>query len=161
MPYEVAIPAIDTALRAVLVADAALTALLASRPVARGGGPAIYQDGEVPSGAPMPYLTIGAWTQVGFHSLSPDGSPGLDGYGWNCTGQIKAVGQISTGRNEMTLQAIMSAVFAALPDGQRLEVSGYNSSWTDEFNLQPALKTQLGGVTTIEVPAILRVYVTP
>ena len=161
MPYEVAIPAIDTALRAVLVADAALSALLANRPVARGGGPAIYTDGEVPSGAPMPYLTIGAWTQVPFHSFSPSGSPGLDGFGWNCTGQVKAVGQISTGRNEMTLHAIMSAVFAAVPDGQRLNVSGYGASWTDEFTVHPALKSQLNGVVTIEVPAILRVYVTP
>lgn len=159
MPYEVAIPSIDSALRAILVADATLTGLIASKPVARGGGPAIYADGEVPSGALFPYLTIGAWTQVPFHSFSPDGSPGLDGYGWNCTGQIKAVGQQYSGKTEMDVQRIMSAIFAVLPDGLGLTISGYDAPCVAEFNLQPAIKTQLAGVVTIEVPAIIRVYV--
>jgi hypothetical protein len=159
MPYEVAIPLIDTALRALLVADGTVVALLSTKPTARGGGPAIYSDGDVPSGATFPYLTMGAWTQVGSHNLSPDGSPGSSGYGWNCTGQIKAVGQLGSGRSETTLLNLMSAVFAALPQGQGLTVSGYSSGWIDEFNLQPALKTTLAGVVTIEVPAIIRVYV--
>lgn len=159
MPYEVAIPAIDTALRALLVADATVVARLSTKPTARGGGPAIYSDGEVPSGATFPYLTIGAWTQVKEHAFSPDGSPGLSGYGWNCTGQVKAVGQLSAGRTETTLHNVMSAVFTALPNGRTLSVSGYSSGWVDEFTLFPAIKTTLAGVVTIEVPAIVRVYV--
>lgn len=160
MPYEVAIPAIDSALRALLVADAGLVALIASKPAARGGGPAIYADGEVPSGATFPYLTVGAWTQVPFHRFSPTGSPGEgSGWGWNCTGQIKAVGQLAAGKSETTLLNVMSEVWSALPHGESLDVDGYNSAWIDEFNLFPSIKTTLGGVVTIEVPAIVRVYV--
>jgi hypothetical protein len=155
MPYEVVIPAIETALRALLVADSTVVARLSTKPTARGGGPAIYTDGDVPSGATFPYLTIGAWTQIPSHNLSPS----TDGYGWNCTGQLKAVGQLSTTKNETTLLTLMSAVYAALPQGRSLTVSGYRSGWVDEFNLQPSLKTTLAGVVTIEVPAILRVFV--
>lgn len=155
MPYEVAIPAIDAAVRALLVADATVASRLSIKPTPRGGGPAIYTDGDVPSGATFSYLTIGAWTQIGSHNMAPDSS----GYGWNCTGQIKAVGQLSGTKNETTLLNLMSAVFAALPHGRGLTVSGYSSGWIDEFILQPSIKTTLAGVVTIEVPAILRVYV--
>ena len=151
MPYAVAAGLIETALRALLVAYAPLTAAIATKKAARGGGPAIYSDGEVPVGATMPYLTIGAWTQIPSHNLSPDGT----GYGWNCTGQIKAVGQ----GTEPQMLAILSHVFAALPHGQRLTVTGYGSGWIDEFTLQPALKETLGGVVTVSVPAIVRVKV--
>jgi hypothetical protein len=156
MPYEVAIPPIDSALRALLVADASLVASIASKAAAQGGGAAIYTDGTVPQGALMPYLTIGAWTQIGFHSLTPDdaGSPNGTAYGWNCTGQIKAIGQRDT-----ELMTAMSHVFRVLAQGKRLSVAGYGSAWCDEFNLQPMFKTVLGGVTTFEVPGILRVYV--
>lgn len=151
MPYGLAIPAIDTALRAVMVAHAPLTALLATKPAAKGGGPAIYADGEVAQGQTFPYLTIGAWTQVPFNSLSP----GTDGYGANCTGQIKAVGQ----RSEAQLMTIMNLVAGLFEQGEALTVSGYSSGWTDEFNVQPTLKTTQAGITTFELPAILRVYV--
>lgn len=160
MPYEVAIPGIEAAIRALLVADTGLTTLLATKPAARGGGPAIYQDGEVPSGQTFPYLTIGAWTQVPFHRFSPSGSPGeSSGWGWNCTGQVKVVGQLAGGRTETTFQTIMGEVFSALPQGQALSVDGYGSAWLDEFNLQPSLKTSINNVVTVEVPAIIRVYV--
>jgi hypothetical protein len=155
MPYEVVIPAIDTAVRALLTADATVVARLSTRPTARGGGPAIYTDGDVPSGATFPYLTIGAWTQIRSHNFSP----GTDGYGWNCTGQLKAVGQISGSSSETTLLNLMSAIYAALPQGRSLTVSGYSSGWVDEMTLQPSLKTTLAGVVTIEVPAIVRVFV--
>lgn len=155
MPYEVAIPAIEAALRALMVASTPLTALLATKSTAQGGGPAIYNEGAVPQGAPLPYLTIGAWTQIPFHSLTPDG----DAYGWNCTGQIKAVGQLSATYSESSLMALLSKVFAVLPQGLRLTVSGYGSAWCDEFTLQPTLKSVINGVTTFELPAILRVYV--
>lgn len=152
MPYEVVTTALQTAIEAVLSADTGLTALLASKPTARGGGPAIYTDGDVAQGATFPYLTIGAWTQVPYHSLSPDST----GYGWNCTVQIKAVGQ----RSQAQLAAILSEVFGLLPHGSRLSVNGYTGVWCDEMNIQPAIKTTLAGLTTYEIPAILRVIVT-
>lgn len=148
MPYHIATLPIETAIRTILAADVTLTGLLASKPSTLGGGPAIYNDGEVPQGATMPYLTIGAWTQIGFHSMG-------SGYGWNCTGQIKAVGQ----RTEDPLLTVMSRVFALLEHGQALTVTGYTQSWTDEFTLQATIKEVLAGVTTFHVPAILRVYV--
>lgn len=151
MPYGVPIAAIDTALRALLALNATLTGLLASKPSSQGGGQAIYPDGEVYQGQTFPYLTIGAWTQVADHRLSPDSS----GYGWNCTVQIKAVGQ----RTEAPLLAVMNQVFASFPQGQSLSVAGYSRAFLDEFNLQPSLKTVAAGVVTIEVPAILRVRV--
>lgn len=160
MPYEIAIPPIETALRALLVAYTPLTTVLASKPTARGGGPAIYNDGDVPQGATLPYLTLGAWTQVGSHSFTPNaGSPDVTGYGWNCTGQFTVVGQKSATWDEPALMAVMSHVFAALPHGMPLSVAGYGSGWVDEFTLQPTLKELINGVTTFRVPAILRVYV--
>lgn len=147
MPYEIAVVPIETALRALLVASAPLVALLPTKAASQGGGPAFYNDGEVPQGAPMPYVTIGAWTQVPFHSMQT--------YGWNCTCQIKVTGQ----KLEDPLFAIMSAAMAVLEHGQALTVTGYTHSWIDEFNLQPTLKSVIGGVTNLEVPAILRVFV--
>lgn len=151
MAYELVIPKVDTALRALLVANATLTAAIATKPTALGGGAAIYEDGKVPQGATLPYLTIGAWTQVPENSFAPDST----GYGYNCTCQIKAVGQTT----ETALMSVMSKVFAVVPQGQAITVSGYTHSWTDEFVLHPTLKEVVGGVTTLSVPAILRVYV--
>jgi hypothetical protein len=150
MPYEVVTPAIQTVLFELFEADTALAGLLASKPTPRGGGPAIYVDGDVYQGQTFPYLTIGAWTQVPFHNLSPDGT----GYGWNCTVQIKATGQRSP-----DLYDVMSAVFGIVPHGQACQIDGYDSGWFDECNLQPILKSTLAGVVTYELPAILRVYV--
>lgn len=158
MPFEVATTAIDAALRAQLIADSGLTALIATKPAARGGGPAIWTDGEVMANPTYPYLTIGAWTQNKFHRFSPSGSPAEgSGWGWNCTAVVKAIGQFP-GRTEAQLQAILTQVFGALPEGERLSVSGYSASWVDEWSLQPSIKTTLAGITTIEVPAIIRVY---
>lgn len=151
MPYGVPIQAIETALRALLVANTTLVGLLASKPSSQGSGAAIYPDGEVYQGQTFPYLTIGAWTQVPDHRLSP----GTDGYGWNCTGQIKANGQ----KAEAPLLAVMNQVAATFPEGTRLTVSGYGSASIGEFSLQPAIKVIEAGVTVIGVPAILRVRV--
>jgi hypothetical protein len=151
MPYGVPVPEINTALRAVLVAYANLTTLIASKPAAQGGGPAIYPDGEVYQGQTYPYLTIGAWVAVPFNSLSP----GDDGYGWNVTVQIKAVGQ----KTEAPLYAVMNQVAKALPNGSALTVSGYSSGQVAELVPQAAIKTVQSGVTTVELPAILRIYV--
>jgi hypothetical protein len=148
MPYDVATIEIQETLVAMLSADTSLVALLASKPSAQGGGPAIYEDGSVPQGQLFPYLTIGAWTQVPFHNMG-------SGYGWNCTGQIKAVGQRTTG----PVASVLSAALAVLPEGQALSVDGYPASCLGEATVQPAIKTTLAGVVTIEIPAILRVYV--
>ncbi len=151
MPYGVPIPAIDAALRARMVAYAPLTALLASKPAARGGGPAVYDDGDVYQGQVFPYLTIGAWTQTERHRFSP----GTDGYGWTLTVQIKALGQ----RNEVHSLSVLNEVFAALPQGDALTIAGYGSAWIAEANVVQSFKSIEAGLTTYQAIAILRVEV--
>jgi hypothetical protein len=148
MPYDVATLAIQETLIEMLEADTSLVALLASKPSSQGGGPAIYEDGAVPQGQLFPYLTLGAWTQVPFHNMGA-------GYGWNCTGQVKAVGQRTAG----PVASVLSAALAVLPEGQALSVDGYTTSCMGEATVQPAIKTTLAGVVTIEIPTIVRVYV--
>lgn len=156
MPHDIAITPIEDAIRALLVADTGsggLTTLITTKATALGGGPAIYDDGTAPQGATMPYVTIGAWTQTPEHTLVPNGV----GYGWNCTGQLKAVGQNRS--SEDPIRRIMSRIFTLLYQGRRLSVAGYGSAYCDDFVLQPTLKTIVSGVITFEVVAILRVIV--
>ena len=149
MPSDVVLGSIYTAIKALLAAHAPLTALISTKPV--GTGPAIYDDGSVLQAATMPYLTVGAGTQVPWHTM---GEAGSARYGWNCTLQIKAVGQGS----EASGMAIMSTVFTALREGTALTLSGYATAWCDEIEMFPTLVSIQAGVTTREWPAILRVY---
>lgn len=148
MPSEVVLGSIYATLKTLLSASAPLAGLLATKTL--GGTPAIYDEGAVPQGSAMPYLTIGAGTQVPFHTM---GAPNDPRYGWNCTLQIKAVGQ----GNEASGLAILSAVVGVAYDGRLLNLPGYGSSWCDEFTVQPTLVTTVAGVTTREWPGILRV----
>lgn len=152
MPAGVALLPIYRALRALLVADTPLVALIASAPVGLGAGPAVYADGAVPQGAVFPYLTMGAGTQVPRHTM---GSASMARWGWNCTLQIKAAGQ---GQGEDQGLAIMDAVGKVLYEGRELTVVGYATAYCDEWVLQPTIVTTLAGVTTREWPAILRVF---
>ena len=134
-----------------MVAASALTALIRTKPAAKGGGPAIYAEGDAAQGQTFPYLTIGAWTFRKDHSFSPEDG----GYGWNCTGQIKALGQTS----EAVLQTVQSEVMSLFPDGTALAVTGYSFAHTDEFIIQSGYKEIIAGVTTYHLPAIIRVKV--
>jgi len=149
MPYELVTPNLQAAIIALLEADSALTSIIQTKPTAKGGGPAIYDEGDVPLGQLFPYITIGAWTQTPNHTFSPSG----DGWCWNCTVQIKAFSQ----RVEKTPEVI-SAVLAVLEQGTSLLVSFYASAWIDEVNVQPMFKETLAGVTTYQLPVIVRVY---
>lgn len=149
MPSDVALGPIYVAIQALLAAAGPLTALISTKPL--GGTPAVYDDGGVLQAATMPYLTVGAGTQMPWHTMGEIGSAR---YGWNCTLQIKAVGQIT----EAAGLAIMSQVATALREGTPLTLAGYSSAWCDEFELFPTLITVQAGVTTREWPAILRVY---
>ncbi len=149
MPSEVVLGAIYAAIKALLAAAAPLTTLIAVKTL--GGAPAIYDEGAVPQSSLMPYLVIGAGTQVPSHTM---GMQGTARYGWNCTLQIKAVGQVA----EASGLAIMSQVATVLYDGRELNLAGYGSSWAEEFIVHPTIVTQLAGVTTREWPAIVRVF---
>jgi hypothetical protein len=149
MPSDVVLGPIYTALKALMAAHVPLTTLLAVKTLGVGV-PAIYDDGSVPQASLMPYLTIGAGTQTRDHAM---GEPGSTRYGWNCTVQVKAVGQVA----ELTGLAIMSQVATALKEGTTLTLAGYDRAWVDDFDLFPTLITTLAGVTTREWPAILRV----
>lgn len=148
MPAEVVLGKVYTAVMALMAATAPLTALLAVKPVT--GAPAIYDEGAVPQGSAMPYLTVGAGTQLPWHTM---GDVGELRYGYNCTLQIKAVGQ----GTEQSGLAILSQVATLFYDGKALALVGYGSSWTEEFVVQPTLITTQASVTTREWPSILRV----
>jgi hypothetical protein len=153
MPAGVALLPIYRALRALLVADGALTGLLAAVPGGFGSGPGIYADGAVPQGAAFPYLTMGAGTQNPQHTM---GDASTAHWGWNCTVQIKAVGQ---GQGEDQGLAVMDAVGKVLYEGRTLTVTGYANAYCDEWVMQPTLIDTVAGVTTREWPAIVRVVV--
>lgn len=149
MPHEVVLGSVYTAIKTLLAAHSPLAALLATKAV--GGAPAVYDEGEpAVQGAAMPYLTVGAGTQIPMHTMGPDGS---SKYGWNCTVQVKAV---SKGTESAGL-AIVSQVAVALPEGRDLNLAGYYSSWCEEFTLQPTLIESVAGVVTRSSPAIVRV----
>lgn len=148
MPYEAAVGAIHDVIVELLAEDTALSGLIATKPSARGGGPAVYTDGEVATGQLFPYVVVGAWTQVPFHSMGSS-------YGWNCTGQIKAIGQ----RSQAQVLDVLSAALAVLPEGAQIDVTGYASACMGDATVQPAFKSTVAGLTTFEAPAIIRVYV--
>lgn len=163
MPAGVALGSIYAALRTVLLSEAAVDALLA-RDKRNGALPGIYTEGAVPDGAAMPYVTIGAGTQIPAHTMGP--SKASPRWGWNCTIQIKVVSQ---GRGDDEGLAILDAVGDALYEGHDLTSQGspgspgmitdYDDAWCDEWVVQPTLVTILAGVPTREFPAILRVIV--
>jgi len=64
VPALSAVPRVLKAVRVLLLADATLTARLATAPASVGGGPAIYTEGYVPPDARTDYLTIGPFTEV-------------------------------------------------------------------------------------------------
>lgn len=153
MPSEVVLGPIYAALKALMAAYAPLTTLLAVKPLGTNV-PAIYDDGSVPQAATMPYLTVGAGTQVPWHTMGDANDPNAKRWGWNCTLQIKAVGQ----GNEASGLAILSKVATVLKAGTTLTLTGYGSAYVDDdFTVQPTIVTTLAGVTTREWPAILRV----
>ena len=147
MPSEVVLGSIYAAVKALLAANTSLTALISTKPL---GGAAIYDEGGVVQAATMPYLAIGAGTQVPNHTM---GGLAAARYGWNCTFQIKATGQGS----EAAGLAIMSQVASILKEGTSLGLAGYAYSFVDEFTMQPTIVTTQAAVITREWPAILRV----
>lgn len=153
MPSEVVLWRIFAALKALLTAHAPLTALIGTKPV--GGAPAIYDDGAVPQAATstagwLPYVTIGAGTQVSRDSFGADNAAK---YGYTCTLQVKVVGQTS---EENGLQ-ILSAARTAMRPGTNLTLTGYAFAYVHEFDVVGTLVSIQSGVTTREWPAIVRV----
>ncbi len=141
MPAGDALLPIYRAIRALLVADGTLTGLIATAPAAVGGGPGVYAEGAVPPGATLPYLTLGAGTQVPDHTM---GGSGSGRWGWNCTVQLKAVSQ---GKGDDQALGIMGAAGQVLYDNRPLTVTGYTQAACDEWNQQPTI------ITTVAAPA--------
>lgn len=146
-----ALGGIYAALKTLIAADATTAALLASTVAWQGtNGKAVYDDGAAPQGGLMPYITVGAGTEVPFSSFRSRG--------WNCTVQVKVTAQ----GTEATGQAIVSALSALFYPTAPLYVAigGFTSCWVEEFTVQPTLVTTIAGVVTREWPVILRVYAT-
>lgn len=106
IPAILATPRVLASLRAVLLADATLTARLATVPAANGGGPAIYTEGYVPADARTDYLVIGPFTERSTPTMG-------DGYRWGSelTTVIKLV---SMNSNLSTCLATIDRVVALL-----------------------------------------------
>ncbi len=156
MPHEDVREKLYTAIKALLVADSALTAMIATKVI--GGSPAVYNEGEAAvQGARFPYLTVGAGTQVPEHTFGAHGTPK---YGWNCTVQIKAVSQgrspagvFIPGSHESVL---MSAVANVLYDDRDLNLPDYSESYCSEFTIPTTLIETIAGVLTRSAVAIVR-----
>jgi hypothetical protein len=150
MAAPFAIPAVLQALRAALVADGTLTALLAPFAPGFGTGAGVYSENGVPPKAAFPYLTVGAPTEVRFDTMGDGNARGS-----NCTIQVKA---FSAKMRDDEALAIMAEVKRVLDEAD-LSVSGYGSA-VCEFDIVPDLFVEVvGGVTIRQLPMIFRVYV--
>lgn len=152
-----ALGGVYAALKTLIAATPAVTSLLATAPVALGGGAAIYDDGAAPQptqAQPLstltPWLTVGAGTEVPFSTFRSRG--------WNCTVQVKLTGQISEAAGQTILAALSALLLPS--DPRYLTVAGFPSSWVDEANQQTPLVETIGGVLTRSWPVIVRVYAT-
>lgn len=141
------------ALKTLIAADATTAALLASSPGAWSGtnGKAVYDDGAAPQGSSMPWITVGAGTEV------PEST--FRSRGWNCTIQVKVTAQGSEAVGHAIVRAL-SALLMPEPGPRELTVSGFVSCPVTEFTLQQTLVTTLAGQVTREWPVILRVFAT-
>lgn len=156
MPSEVVLWRIYAALKALLTAYAPLTVSLGTKPV--GGAPAIYDEGSVPQSYTsvngwLPFITIGAGTQVSRDTFGIDGAPK---YGYSCTLQVKLIAQ--TLSEDAGLKVMTNVKYPIRP-GMNLTLTGYKfeESYVDTFEIHPTIVTTQAGVTTREWPAILRV----
>src|SRR3954471_7751359 len=116
MAAPFALPGVLAALRAKLVADTTLAAMIATYAAGFGSGPGIYSENGVPPKAAFPYLTIGAPTEAPFDTMGDGNARGS-----NCTIQVKA---ISAKMRDDEAYSIM-AVVKELLDEAVLTISGY------------------------------------
>lgn len=143
------------ALKAEIVATAAITSLLRTAPTGFGGGPAVYRDGRAPQPSQVqPMSGLVPWIVIGGATAVSDSTFAL--HGWNSTVQVKPVVQGAEDDAQDIVQALSELFF---PDGRpkALTLPRFTSCWVDEFTPQPALTEQISGVTTVSVPVILRV----
>lgn len=145
-----ALPPVIEAMRALLVADATLTALLAVYAPGFGSGPGIYSENGVPPKAAFPYLTIGAPTEVPFDTMGE-----VSARGSNCTIQVKA---FSAKMRDDEAFALGKEVLRVL-DEATITVSGYGSAVCEREIVPDVFAEVVGGVTIRQLPIIFRVHV--
>jgi len=146
MASTLAAPRVLTAIRALLVADSTLTALLA----VYNGGPAIFSEDDVPATAGYDRIQMAIVSEVPFNTMG-------DGLKWGSrlTVQLKVV---SNKRNVDSAYAILDRLMLLL-NGTTLAVSGYGSS-AFELDVSTEPYTELvGGVAYKHVPTLWRVMV--
>lgn len=159
MASTLAAPAVLEAVRDVLVSDSALGALLADAPVAYGGGPAIYTDGDAPqqngatSVASMyPQLLLSAPSETPWNTM---GEPGELKWGSSVLIGVKALTQ---SRNHDTGWAIQNVV-SGLLNGQPLTVAGYGRASIELDGMPPPYPETFAGLPFRHFPSLWRVYV--
>lgn len=152
MASTLATPGILSAVRTLLAADATLAGTLATVPAALGGGPAIYAEHAVPQGAPFPYLTLGAPTEIPSNTM---GASDLPKWGSSTTFQVKALSkETADDGNYARIGRVKT-----LLDGVQLTVPGYASAFCDFENTADPYTETVGGVVIRQYPAIFRALV--
>lgn len=147
MPATLALPAIYTAIVALLKADATLTALLA------GGAASVYN--VAPPGSAFPYVEVGSGTEVEFNTLGPDAT---GKWGADCTLQISARTQSSGAGSDLPALTIASRIKQLLA-GQPLTVSGFPSVNVNLEVVAPIFTEVIDNRAARTQPMIFRVIV--
>jgi hypothetical protein len=150
VPALLAIPRVLAAVRARLLADAALVARLGSAPPELGGGPAIYSEGAVPDAARPPFLTLGPFSETD-ESTMGDGAK----WGSDVRMPIKLVTQSTdVGANLWTLDRLV-----ALLHGTRLTVADYDHASCALEVVVDAYSDKFAGLVTLHYPTVWAVHV--
>jgi hypothetical protein len=150
VPAILAVPRVLVALRARLMGDSALVALLSTAPEDEGGGPAIYTEGQVPEDARTDYLTVGPFVERSDSTMG-------DGRKWGSelTVTIKLVTMRSdVHRCLMTVDRVI-----ALLHGTPLVVEDYAAGSIALSVMVEAYEELVGGVEVTHYPTLWTVRV--
>jgi len=145
-PSTLAAPLALKAVRAILVADVTLSAMLAAAPSALGGGPAIYSEQDVPqTGVLFPYVTLLGVSEIEWDTIGEVGSA--------CQVQVKA---LSTQPNTDEAAAIVSRAKVLL-DRKTMSLSGYPSAFCRFESAFSPYTENVAGVAVKHYPATFRI----
>jgi hypothetical protein len=150
VPALSAVPRVLATVRALLLADATLTARLATAPSSVGGGPAIYNEGYVPPEARTDYLTIGAFTEIADVTMGNGAR-----WGSNLTMQIK----LTTQSRDIGFSLGTVDRLIALLHGVPLTVPDYAAGSSQLDQNVPAVQELVSGQQYTHYPTIFRVRV--
>lgn len=159
MGATLAAPVVIAAIRARLVADTTLVALLATAPSGLGGGPAMYTDGDAPQqsgtvsvAAMYPQVLLSVPSEVPFNTMGDSDAPK-----WGSS-VLAGVKVITVARNHDSGWSILNQIVARL-NGQPLTVTGYGSASIEIDGIPPPYPEVVAGLTYRHFPSLWRIHV--